>query len=97
MPPEKVGGVYFQHGFATIVACKEIGINCSINQQVTIGFNGDKCATIKDNVTICAGAIVIGDVTLNNNCTVGAGSVVTKDVEENAVVGGVPATIIKYK
>lgn len=96
--PEKIGGgLYFQHGFATIVCCKEIGVNCSINQQVTIGFNGNESATIKDNVTICAGAIVIGNVTLNNNCVIGAGSVVTKDVEENAVVAGVPARIIKYK
>lgn len=91
------GGLYFQHGFATIVACKEIGVNCSINQQVTIGFNGNESATIKDNVTICAGAIVIGNVILNNNCVIGAGSVVTKDVEENAIVAGVPARIIKHK
>lgn len=64
---------------------------------MTIGFNGNESAIIKDNVTICANSVVIGGVTLNDNCVVGAGSVVTKDVEENAVVAGVPAKVIKYK
>lgn len=62
MPPEKIGGgLYFQHGFSTIVAAKEIGENCSINQQVTIGYNGENAPVIGNNVTITVGAIVIGD------------------------------------
>ena len=32
------GGLYIQHGFATIVSAKKIGENCRIFQQVTIGF-----------------------------------------------------------
>lgn len=85
-------GLFIQHGFATIITAKKIGSNCWINQQVTIGFNNKPDApTIGDNVTISAGAIVIGDVVIGDNARVGAGSVVTKDVEPNTVVAGVPA------
>lgn len=98
MPPEKIGaGLYFQHGFATIVAAKYIGENCSINQQVTIGYNGEECPAIGSGVTICAGAIIIGNVIVGDNSIVGAGAVVTNDVDSNTVVVGVPARPLKKK
>ena len=31
------GGLFIQHGFATIITAKKIGENCRIYQQVTIG------------------------------------------------------------
>lgn len=96
MPPENIGGgLYFQHGFSTIVAAKYIGENCSINQQVTIGYNGDDAPIIEDNVTIAAGAIVIGDVHIKKNAIIGAGAVVKHDVDEFDIVAGVPAKSIK--
>lgn len=92
MPPEKIGGGFsLQHGFSTIIAAKEIGENCRIFQQVTVGFNGDKAPVIGDNVQITAGAIVIGDVHVGNGAYIGAGAVVVCDVPENATVVGVPA------
>ena len=42
------------------------------------------------NVTICPG------VTIGEYAVVAAGAVVTKDVPDYAVVGGVPAKVIKY-
>lgn len=86
------------HGFSTIINAKSIGRDCEIWQQVTIGNKlNDEGAkpTIGDNVKICAGAIIIGDITIGDNVIVGAGSVVTKNVPENCVVAGVPAKIIK--
>ena len=39
--PEKMGGgIFFQHGFATIDLAESICENCWINQQVTIGAKG---------------------------------------------------------
>ena len=54
--------------------------------QIRIG----KKAWIGAHVTILPG------VTIGDNAIVAAGAVVTKDVPANAVVGGVPARIIKY-
>ena len=95
--PEIGEGFFIQHGFATIITANSIGKNCSVNQQVTVGYNGNERPTILDNVQISAGAKVIGGVILNNNCTVGANAVVVHDVPEDAIVGGVPARVLKYK
>jgi serine O-acetyltransferase len=93
----KIGpGLRIQHGFSTIIAAKSIGKNFWINQQVTIGYTNDyDCPVIGDNVTINAGAIVIGDIKIGNNSIIGAGAVVTKNVPPNCTVVGNPARIIK--
>ncbi|MEZ7820754.1 MAG: serine acetyltransferase, partial [Patescibacteria group bacterium] len=45
------GGLFIQHGIATIITASEIGENCQINQQVTIGYNlnSGKPPVIGDN------------------------------------------------
>ena len=88
-------GLFFQHGFATIVAAQSIGADCWINQQVTIGYQGFLHPVIGDRVKIAAGAKVIGGVTLGNDVTVGANAVVVKDVPDGCTVVGVPARIVK--
>ena len=50
---------------------------------------------LKRNCWIGAGATILPGVTVGENAVVAAGAVVTKDVEENIVVGGNPAKIIK--
>lgn len=89
------GGLFIQHGFATIIAAKEIGKHCWINQQVTVGYKGDQAPIIGDNVKIYCGAIVIGNVIVGDGSVIGAGSVVTKDIAEGAVMVGNPAREIK--
>jgi serine O-acetyltransferase len=88
-------GLFIQHGFSTIIMA-DIGNNCWINQQVTIGHK-DKTGRpqIGDNVRITAGAKVIGNIKIGNNVTVGANAVVVKDVPDHCVVVGVPAYIVK--
>jgi serine O-acetyltransferase len=89
-------GLFLQHCFSTIIAAKKIGKNCWINQQVTIGYtNETDCPTIGDNVTINAGAKIIGNVTIGDNSKVGANAVVVKDVPQNCTVVGVPAYIVR--
>ena len=90
------GGLIVQHGYGTIVAPRKIGKNCWVNQGVTIGYtNNDDCPIIGDNVTVYCGAKVLGDVHVGNNVIVAANAVVVKDVQDNCVVGGVPAKVIK--
>ncbi len=90
------GGLIVQHGYGTIIAPRKIGKNCWVNQGVTIGYtNDDDCPTLGDNVTVYAGAKILGNVHVGNNVVVAANAVVVKDVEDNCVVGGVPAKVIK--
>lgn len=90
------GGLIVQHGYGTIIAPRKIGKNCWVNQGVTIGYtNDDDCPTLGDNVTVYAGAKILGDVHVGNNVIVAANAVVVKDVEDNCIVGGVPAKVIK--
>ena len=91
------GGLYIQHGFATIVAAERIGENGWINQQVTIGYNGKQAPVLKDHVSVYCGAKVLGGLTMENGSIAAAGAVVIRDVPENTVVGGVPAEIIRYR
>ncbi|MEE0777389.1 MAG: hypothetical protein UJ210_00025 [Massilimicrobiota sp.] len=74
-----------------------IGNNCTIYQDVTIGQNKNKYPTIGNNVIIYAGAKIIGDVHVGDNAIIGANAVVTKDIPLNAIVGGIPAKVIKYR
>ena len=91
------GGFLIQHGFATIITAERIGKNVKIFQQVTIGYNEDELPIIGDNVEVCCGAKVIGGVVVGNDVKIGAQSLVVKDIEDNVVVGGVPAKILKRK
>jgi tetrahydrodipicolinate N-acetyltransferase len=50
---------------------------------------------VGDNVLIGANAVVLEGIKVGNGAVVAAGSVVVKDVEENTVVAGVPAKLIK--
>lgn len=52
---------------------------------------------LEDDVWIGYRAIILPGVTIHKGAVVGAGAVVTKDVEPFAVVGGVPAKVIKYR
>ena len=91
------GGLYIQHGVATLIGASKIGENCRIYQQVSIGYKEDKIPELGDNVSVACGAKVLGGITLGNGSLVAAGAVVVKDVPENAIVAGVPAKIIGYK
>lgn len=52
---------------------------------------------IENDVWIGEGAIILEGVTIKTGAVVGAYAVVTKDVEPYAIVGGVPAKLIRYR
>ncbi|HBB2770671.1 TPA: serine acetyltransferase, partial [Escherichia coli] len=77
-----------------------IGKKCIVYQNVTIGVSNNKFEdypVIGNNVTIYAGAIIIGKVIIGDNAIIGAGCIVTKDVPEGKIAIGSPMKIMDKK
>lgn len=95
-------GLHLPHPEGIIIgkAC-EIGKNCRILQQVTIGearideYLLGKQPHIGDNCIIFSGAKIIGRIKLGNGTTVGANAVLNKDTEPDSVWAGIPAKRLK--
>ena len=52
---------------------------------------------VGNNVWIGYGACILRGVTVGDNAVIGTNAVVTRDVPANAVVGGVPARVIRMR
>lgn len=63
------------------------------NASVEKGF----CVEIGNDVWIGDNVSILPNVKIGDGAVIGAGSVVTKDVDNYAIVGGVPAKLIKYR
>ena len=50
-----------------------------------------------DDVWIGENALILSGVHINQGAVIGAGAVVVNDVPPYAIVGGVPAKVIKYR
>ncbi|TFG54775.1 MAG: serine O-acetyltransferase [Methanomassiliicoccus sp.] len=93
-------GFFIDHAVGVVIGeTTIIGDNVSIFQGVTLGgvstSKGKRHPTIGDNVTIGAGAVVLGNVMIGENVKIGAGSVVVKGVPPNSTVVGVPGRVVK--
>ena len=102
-PGAKIGeGLFIDHGMGVVIGeTTEIGENCHLYQGVTLGGTSTKKEkrhpTLKDNVSVGAGAKLIGAITIGENASIGAGSVVVTNVPPNATVVGVPGHIVAYR
>ena len=92
----KIGpGLRILHGDGTHVAADEIGKNCTIFHQVTIGCaRPERPTIIGNNVTVYAGAKILGEVKVGDNAIIAANSLVISDVPPNVTVLGVPAVVV---
>ncbi len=64
-----------------------------MNQQ---GFEIRK-VTIEDDVWIGTRVVIMPGIKIGRGVIIGAGAIVTKDVPDYAVIGGVPARIIRFR
>lgn len=56
-----------------------------------------KGVTIGNDVWIGMRSVILPGVRIGNGAVIGAGAVLTKDVPDYAIVGGVPAKVIRYR
>lgn len=93
--------IYHSGDFVHVGPQCRIGNNCTMQPGVVFGNKHEEATdekiTVGDNCYFGLGAKIFGSVKIGNNVTVGANAVVTKDIPDNAVVGGVPAKILKIK
>lgn len=92
-------GVFIDHATGVVIGeTAEVGDNVTIYHGVTLGGTSldriKRHPTIGDNVTIGAGAKVLGAITVGAGSQIGANSVVVKPVPPGAVVVGVPGQIV---
>ena len=68
-----------------------------IEHQVTIGAEKNQTPILADNISIGAGAKIIGPVRIGKFSRIGANAVVVHDVPEGATVGGIPAKVLRQR
>ncbi len=102
-PGAKIGKKFFiDHGMGVVIGeTSEIGDRVLLYQGVVLGGTsrkkGKRHPTIKNNVVIGTGAILLGPIKVGKNAKIGAGSVVVNDVPEGATVIGIPGKIVQPK
>jgi len=74
-----------------------IGSNATIYQHVTLGTSNPSIPAyprLGDEVTVFAGAVIVGDISVGDCATVGANAFVRCDVPAGKIAVGVPSRII---
>lgn len=101
-PGAKIGrGFFIDHGLGIVIGeTAEIGKNCTMFQNVTLGgtgkHKGKRHPTIGDNALIGVGAILLGPMKVGNNVKIGADTfIINKDVPDNCTVVGTPGKIVR--
>lgn len=93
-------GLFIDHGMGIVIGeTAEIGDNCTLYQNVTLGGTGKdkgkRHPTIGNNVLIGCGAKVLGPFTVGDNAKIAANAVVLSEVPENSTAVGVPARVVR--
>lgn len=86
--PHGLHGVY-------ISRYAEIGADCCIYQNVTIGEVGRAAPKIGAHCLIGAGAVIVGGITIGRHVNIGAGAVVCFDIPDFCTVVAQPPRVIE--
>ena len=96
-PAAVIGERFFiDHGMGVVIGeTAHIGDGVMLYHGVTLGgqvlTQTKRHPTLEDNVTVGAGAKVLGPITIGEGSAIGANAVVTKDVPANHIAVGIPA------
>lgn len=99
-PGARIGRrVVIVHGTGTVIgATSVVGNDVVMLHGVTLGSRdirnpppGKRHPTIEDGATLCAGATILGNITVGRGAVVGANSVVLSDVGPGSTAIGAPA------
>lgn len=95
-------GLLLPHSQGTVVGAWRIGENATIFQGVTLGAREidfayeESCRpTLGDDVTVGAGAKILGGVHVGSGATIGANAVLLESVPDRALAVGVPARVAR--
>lgn len=81
------GGLLIPHLNGIVIHPRvEIGFNCLIFQQVTIGTDGKGLPRLGNHVDVGAGAKIIGEVDIGDHARIGANALVRHDVPPFGIV-----------
>jgi serine O-acetyltransferase len=86
------GGLLIPHPNGIVIhPGAQIGVNCLLFQQVTVGSveDGRGLPRIGDHVDIGAGAKILGPVSIGSHARIGANAVITRDVDAGSTAFGV--------
>ncbi len=94
------GGLLLPHPNGLVIHPEaQVGPNCLLFQQVTLGTIADKpgAPRLGGHVDVGAGAKILGPVVIGDHAVIGANAVVLSDIPAGAVAVGSPARVIKQK
>jgi serine O-acetyltransferase len=100
-PGAKLGsGLFIDHGIGVVIGeTAEVGDDCTIYQNVTLGgtgkHKGKRHPTLGNRVLVGVGAQILGPFKVGDNAMIGANAVVLSEVPEGATVVGVPGRMVK--
>lgn len=91
--------LFIDHGMGVVIGeTSIIGDNCTIYQGAVLGGTGKEQGkrhpTLKNNVMVGSGAIILGNIVIEDNVKIGANAVVLCDVPSNSTIVGPKAHII---
>lgn len=102
-PAARIGqGFFIDHGAGVVIGeTAQIGNDVTLYQGVTLGgtgfATGKRHPTLEDNVTVGAGAKLLGAITVGHGAKIGANTVVIHDVPPNSTVVGNPGHPVRVE
>lgn len=100
-PAANIGKSFFiDHGMGTVIGeTARIGDRCTLYQGVTLGGTGKERGIrhprLGDDVTVGAGAKILGNISVGNGCKIGANAVLLNSLPPFSTAVGIPARALK--